>query len=100
MSLPRKGILIRLILWPPAIAFCAWHAWQKVSAENREPAPAPTSAQTQERLDAHRKSFTLPDGEVIEVPVLSPEEARSILGVDVEASSPPPEPNDDPPPTK
>jgi hypothetical protein len=78
VRLPRKGILIRLAIYLPILAFLSWRAGQKWWAE-RQPAP-PTQDDVQLQLEPHKRTITLPDGSQQVVYEMTEEEAERILG--------------------
>ena len=84
MRLPRKGILIRLAIYLPLIGFFGWQAVSRYLDERKAEAEAEA---TRSKLDAlppeQFRTFTLPDGTVKKVPVLTPEQAEEIYGVKV-----------------
>lgn len=84
MALPRKGILIRLAIYVPLIGFFGWQAINRFLEDRGQDA---TIDAQQRKLDAlppeKFQSFTLPDGTVKKVPVLTPEEAEEIYGIEV-----------------
>jgi hypothetical protein len=76
MRWPRRGILIRLAIYVPLIAFLAWRA-----QGGCEPSDPEANDGTMEReLAPHRKVITLPEGTQQEVVELTAEEAEQILG--------------------
>jgi hypothetical protein len=83
MQWPRKGILIRLAIYVPLLAYFGWLAcarWRSdraAAAEAQEVKPTPSVG---ERLAPHKKTITLPDGTQQDIYELTPEEAEAILG--------------------
>jgi hypothetical protein len=80
MRWPRRGILIRLLIYVPVIALLAWRAQGGCSGD--EPA-AGEGAPLEQKLAPHRRVITLPDGTQQEVVELTAEEAEAILGVPI-----------------
>lgn len=76
MRWPRRGILVRLVIYVPVIAFLAWRA--QGGCEARQSPPEPDSLE--QRLAPHRKVITLPDGTQQEIVELTREEAEALLG--------------------
>jgi hypothetical protein len=78
VRLPRKGILIRLCIYVPVLAYLSWRAYDRWASER-----TPTVIQ-QDELDAklapHKRVITLPDGTQQEIVELTPEQAEAILG--------------------
>lgn len=77
MRWPRRGILIRLLIYVPVIALLAWRA--QGGCNEDEPA-AKKDDELQQKLAPHRKVITLPDGTQQEIVELTAEEAEAILG--------------------
>lgn len=77
MRWPRRGILIRLLIYVPVLALLAWRA--QGGCNDDEPAAAQDDA-LQQKLAPHRKVITLPDGTQQEIVELTAEEAEAILG--------------------
>lgn len=77
MRWPRRGILIRLVIYVPVIAFLAWRA--QGGCNQAEHATAEDDS-IEQKLAPHRKVITLPDGTQQEVVELTAEEAEAILG--------------------
>jgi len=83
MQLPRKAVLIRICIYGPILAYFAYLAWQKYSAEQAGPeAPA---------IEGTRQTFTLPDGKSVEVIEISEDQARQ-MGLDPGEIEGPPRP--------
>jgi len=75
MRLPRRGILIRIVIYGALISFFGWQAWKK-SQEQAE-----LSGSTSDPADGPRaREATLPDGRRIEYIELTPEEAQKRFG--------------------
>jgi hypothetical protein len=103
MALPPKKILIRLAIYVPLLGIFGWQALDRF-LEDRE--PTSTVDETQLKLEAlppeKFKEFTLPDGTIKRVPILTPDEAREIYGIEVpqsdESAEADPEDNPEPDP--
>lgn len=96
MPWPRKGVLIRLAIYVPLIAFLGYNActtWRaRRDAEDVAAQPSPTLHQ---KLAPHKRLITLPDGTQQAVYELTPEEAQELLGAPVQMpgdDDAPPEP--------
>jgi hypothetical protein len=76
MRWPRRGILIRLAIYVPLIAFLAWRA--QGGCDNS--ATMTKDDAMEQKLAPHRKVITLPDGTQQEIVELTAEEAEAILG--------------------
>jgi len=76
MRWPRRGILIRLLIYVPVISLLAWRA--QGGCDSKEPAAKDDALE--QKLAPHRKVITLPDGTQQEVVELTAEEAEAILG--------------------
>lgn len=77
MRWPRRGILIRLLIYVPVISLLAWRASGGCDGEERA---TKQDDELQQKLAPHRKVITLPDGSQQEVVELTAEEAEAILG--------------------
>jgi hypothetical protein len=78
MRLPRKGVLIRVLIYVPLLGFFGWQALERWRAERAaETATEPT---VDEKLAPHKKWVTFPDGTKQEIYELTPQEAADILG--------------------
>jgi hypothetical protein len=87
MRWPRKGILIRLAIYGPLVAFLSYNAcanWRARQDANElaEP-PGLTTQSLEEKLAPHKRTVTLPDGTKQDVYELTPEEAERLLGAPV-----------------
>lgn len=89
MRLPRKGVLIRLLIYVPLIGYLSWSAITNCQARRAAEeaaatpsAPAPDPA-LQERLEPHKRIIKLPDGTEQAIYELTPEEAQELLGAPV-----------------
>jgi hypothetical protein len=76
MRWPRRGILIRLAIYVPLIAFLVWRAQGGCDQGQR----ATPDDGLDHKLEPHRKVITLPDGTQQEIVELTAEEAEAILG--------------------
>jgi hypothetical protein len=77
VRLPRRGILIRLAIYLPILAFLSWRAGQKWWAEQH---PEPTQDPLEMKLAPHKTMITLPDGSQQAVYEMTQSEAEEILG--------------------
>lgn len=89
MRWPRKGILIRALIYGPLLGYFGWQAWQKWQADPVE-ATTPAEPTVDDKLERHKKTIELPDGTKHEIYELTPEQAEEILGHPV-----PPPPQDE-----
>lgn len=71
MRLPRKGILIRLCIYVPLLAYFGWAAYQRYRTEQAE-----QSAPVQ--FEGDKKVVPLGDGRTIEVYEISEDQARQM----------------------
>lgn len=76
MRWPRRGILLRLLIYVPVISLLVWRAQGGCDPSPREPQEDPLK----KKLEPHRKVITLPDGTQQEIVELTAEEAEAILG--------------------
>jgi hypothetical protein len=76
MRWPRRGILLRLLIYVPVISLLVWRAQGGCDPSPREPKEDPLH----KKLEPHRKVITLPDGTQQEIVELTAEEAEAILG--------------------
>ncbi|MCH9687278.1 MAG: hypothetical protein K0V04_37940 [Deltaproteobacteria bacterium] len=96
MGWPRRGIIIRLLIYVPLIGLLAWRAFRSDDTVQVEPEPKASTEDVDAKLAPHTRVFTMPDGTKREVVELSPAQAEEILGVQVpdsleqEADEPPP----------
>jgi hypothetical protein len=81
MKLPPKGVLIRICIYGPLLAFFGYQACQKYKAEQEQEKAAPV-------IDGRKHTFTLPDGKSVEVVEISEDQARQ-MGFDPSKSGPP-----------
>ncbi|MCB9566717.1 MAG: hypothetical protein H6710_05810 [Myxococcales bacterium] len=78
MPLPRKGILIRFVVYGTLIAFFGWRAWDRHQEEKAAEAAA-TSPSGETGLPS--REYRLPDGRSVEVLEVTPEQAQEMFGV-------------------
>jgi hypothetical protein len=71
MRWPRKGILIRLLIYLPILGYLSW----RVLAA-REPAEAPVDP----AQSYPKRTFTTEDGKTFEVLEVTPEQAEKMMG--------------------
>lgn len=81
MKLPSRGVLIRICIYVPLLAFFGWQACQKYKAEQEAEKAAP-------EIEGRKHTFTLPDGKSVEVVEISEDQARQ-MGFDPSKSGPP-----------
>lgn len=74
MKLPRKGILIRLLIYVPLLTFFGYQAYLRYRTEQAVAKEAP-------ELEGRKTKFTLPDGKSVEVVEISEDQARQ-MGID------------------
>ena len=80
MRWPRKGILIRILIYVPIIGYLAWAAAGKWRAE-REATEGAAELDTIEPGETpYRQKIKMPDGTEREVTIVTPEQAEEILG--------------------
>ena len=84
MRLPRRGILIRLCIYIPLLAYFGWAAWQKHKSERAADEVAPA-------FEGKRQVMPLGDGRSIEVIEISEDQARQ-MGIEPQRDAPPAEP--------
>jgi hypothetical protein len=77
MRLPRKRVLIRVLIYVPLLGYFGWQALDRWRAEQVAASPEPS---VEEKLAPHKKWMTFPDGTKQEIYELTPEEAADILG--------------------
>ena len=76
MRWPRRGILIRLVIYVPIITVLAWRARGGCNTEvTMEP-----EGDLEQKLAPHRRVITLPDGTQQQIVEVTPEQAEAILG--------------------
>jgi len=82
MRWPRRGVVIRLLIYVPLIGFLGYQAAQKWSAE-REAAEADTAvapAEAPDKLAPYKRVVELPDGTKQEIVELTDQQAHDLLG--------------------
>ncbi|MEX1361897.1 MAG: hypothetical protein AB1Z98_02160 [Nannocystaceae bacterium] len=78
MRLPRRGVLIRLVIYLPLFGFLGWRV---VQARCGEPAPTvEPEPSLNDELAPYRKTIVLPDGTQQEIVEMTPEQAEAVLG--------------------
>lgn len=82
MRLPRKGILIRIVVYGGLLGFLGWRALQPHVVE---PAKDPNEAKRLQELRQHSRTVTLPDGETQVIYEITPEQAERLFGIRPEA---------------
>lgn len=82
MRWPRKGILIRLLIYGPIIGFLSYQAIEKYRTEREvtETDVAPLQEDVEDKLEPYKKVIDMPDGSKQEIIQLTPEQAEEILG--------------------
>ncbi|MEZ4379955.1 MAG: hypothetical protein R3A79_01315 [Nannocystaceae bacterium] len=75
MPLPRKGILIRLVIYGSLLGYFGWQALSHFLAERA----AEESAASADEVT--KREYKLPDGRSVEVLELTPEQAERMYGV-------------------
>lgn len=90
MRLPRKGILIRLCIYLPLLAFFGWKAYQRYQSEQAAERAAP-------ELEGTKRVITGPDGKPIEYFEITEEQAKK-MGYQPEPEAAPPTDAKAPPP--
>lgn len=76
MRWPRRGILIRLVIYVPIITVLAWRARGGCNTE----ATMEPESDLEQKLAPHRRVITLPDGTQQQIVEVTPEQAEAILG--------------------
>jgi hypothetical protein len=84
MKLPSKGVLIRICIYVPLLAFFGWQACEKYKEEQR----AEQELKAAPEIEGRKHTFTLPDGKSVEVVEISEDQARQ-MGFDPSKSGPP-----------
>ncbi|MFZ6185778.1 hypothetical protein [Nannocystis pusilla] len=79
--MPSRGVLIRICIYVPLLAFFGWQACEKYKAEQAAEKAAP-------EIEGRKHTFTLPDGKSVEVVEISEDQARQ-MGFDPSKSGPP-----------
>lgn len=80
MPLPRRGILIRIVVYGALISFFGWRACAKYQEEKA----------TEAEIESVSREAKLPDGRTIEYLELTPEQAEKMFGAKVERGEPSP----------
>jgi len=86
MPWPRKGILIRLLIYGPIIGFLSYQALEKYRTEREVTetdvagAEPPSGDDVEDKLEPYKKVIEMPDGTKQEIIQLTPEQAEEILG--------------------
>jgi hypothetical protein len=75
----RKAIWIRLLIYTPLLGFFGWRAYQRWHEEQAAAAAPAPAAQV---VPQHIERVTMPDGTVKEIPVVTPEQAKQLWGVE------------------
>lgn len=85
MRLPRKGILIRIVIYGSLIGYFGWGAVKRYTAKR-----GADRAQTElrEELEQHKSTVTLPDGSQQEIYEITPEQAERLFGVKAKGAAP------------
>lgn len=81
MQWPRRGVLIRALIYGPIIAFLAWQAYQSRCGEP-EPEPKP---QLEETIETKKQMVEFPDGTKHEVHYVTPDEFKRVYGKEAPA---------------
>ncbi len=83
MRWPRRGILIRLLIYVPLIGFLAWRVLKSDDTVELAPeaaSPAAPDDDLDAKLAPYRRTVHLPDGTKQEIVELTPEQAEELLG--------------------
>jgi hypothetical protein len=78
MRLPRRGILIRIIVYGGLLGFFGWRA---LAPRVVDPARHEDEAKRLQELRQHSKTVTLPNGETQVIYEITPEQAERLFGV-------------------
>jgi hypothetical protein len=76
MRLPRKGILIRVVIYGAALSYFGWQALSHYFDERAAEEAAAGASD-----DVTKREYKLPDGRSVEVLELTPEQAERMYGV-------------------
>ncbi|MCA9659390.1 MAG: hypothetical protein KC486_13675 [Myxococcales bacterium] len=76
MRLPRKGILIRILVYGTALGYFGWQALSHYFDERAAEEAAAGASD-----DVTKREYKLPDGRSVEVLELTPEQAERMYGV-------------------
>ncbi len=79
MAWPRKGVVIRLMIYIPVIGYLGYQAVQKWKSEQETTETAP-AAETDSKLDPYKRVIEMPDGSKQEIIELTEEQAEQYLG--------------------
>jgi hypothetical protein len=90
---PRLGIIVRVLIYVPLLAFFGWQAVQKLSSQ-RDVADDNFRTLVQQRLDSQLPTVMLPNGEVI--PAITEEQAIEMGVLPTPSEAPKPEPAPEP----
>ena len=82
MRLPRKGILIRIVVYGGLLGFFGWRA---LGHHVTGPAEDPAETKRLEELKQHSRTVTLPNGETQVIYEITPEQAERLFGIRPEA---------------
>ncbi|RMG98200.1 MAG: hypothetical protein D6705_06610 [Deltaproteobacteria bacterium] len=86
MRLPRRAILIRILIYGPLLGYFGWRAYERyATARDAERRAAERDAEIRRILDEQSQTVTLPDGTTKQIPVITPEQARKLWGIEVPA---------------
>ena len=80
MRWPRKGILIRILIYVPIIGYLAWSAAAKWRAEREISEDAVELDTIEPGETPYRQQVKMPDGTTREVTIVTPEQAEQMLG--------------------
>ena len=78
MRLPRKGILIRIVVYGGLLGFFGWRA---LKPHVTDPADDPNEAKRLQELKQHSRTVTLPNGETQVIYEITPEQAERLFGI-------------------
>jgi hypothetical protein len=84
MRLPRKGILIRVVVYGGLLGFFGWRA---LKPHVTDPAEDPKDAKRLQELKQHSRTVTLPNGETQVIYEITPEQAERLFGIRPEPAS-------------
>ncbi|MEM9455005.1 MAG: hypothetical protein AAGF11_12550 [Myxococcota bacterium] len=76
MRWPRRGILIRLVIYVPIITVLAWRARGGCNTE----ATMEPEGDLEQKVAPHRRVITFPDGTQQSIVEVTPEQAEAIIG--------------------
>jgi hypothetical protein len=75
---PRRGVLIRLLVYGPILGYLGWHAIERWRAQRE------ADAAVEQPSEPRKRTVTFPDGSQHEVLELTPEQAEQMLGKPLE----------------